>query len=1808
MNEGVTEFDVGPLVWVKNEIDQALSHARQAFQHYVTGLSSGAGDPTQIRFCRTHLHQVKGALTIVGLDGVKQFTDALEALLETIEQQPLEKPPIPLLLSSIDSIGHYLDDLLAGQPDQPLRLFPIYEQIQQARGIEQISPTELFFPNLDVMLPKQASLQRHRLAPEIVQPALRQERTRFQRGFLSWLKNPGESGGVDEMLMAVQRIEVVQETHATRAFWWVAGALLSALAEGAPFENFDVKQLCSRIDLQIRRLSEGSKNVVERLMRDLLYFIATARNTSAALQQVREVYRLRELIPEERLVSTTPREIVRRKLREVITITGEEWNKYCAGAASSFPVFCQHAQLLASTVEQLGQADFCRLAECIVNAANWLSADVSRLSDSLAMETATAILLAQSAQKNFQALGNDFARQVDIAVSRVQGCLAGISPDENAECAALDEISSKAQEKLLIQQVAKEIKINLAQIEHVLDDFFRDASKRAELETLDVPVRQIAGALTMLRHDKAVAALDECRQEIQRFVRPDYISDGTDFERVASQLSIIGLFIDSIPYGPADFTSFTQKLRSELASPLSPDREADNKPRISFEQEIEQKKTEIHSLLGEFKEKQADLVLKAALRQHLEALQKDADLIDDAALGEQIGTLRNILSAETPDIRRLDAAMATLRSAPNDAPPEPSVETLELSQASEEKIDAELLEIFLQEARDVLGAVEAKLTTLKSRPGDNEVLMTIRRSFHTLKGSSRMVGLQDFGEAAWLVEQTLNLWLRKELDATPQILDLIGQAYAAFSRWIDYLNDPSAAVPRISEMTALARTLLDSRENDTATAREGAARQIGQSENQPEKAPANAPLQDRDPVFTQDAPDSALIDSSVSSATTPEISPDLREIFRQESASHLDALLDGLHELEQNEESRTPEAMYRAAHTLAGISVSVGLRALSGLAQSLQDALARRESSAQRGSLEAIGIVRQAVNEIDQILSFFGNGQEITLSADLIDALDALYPVQAALSPENAAKNDVSKISAARLETDFAQAGVQTLPARLSESASLADEIDEQLLPVFLDEVADLTLEISEQLRIWRENPDNTEAVRRLARLLHTLKGSARMAGAMNLGQMTHILESWVEKTLHTRKVSVEVIDEINEALDEVLKIIERLQKGETSETVCPPVFFKEKTLIPEETVSRPPVQRVDSSVLDGPQTDAHDARETDADTTQRHAMLRVRALLVDRLVNDACELSITRAQIESEMRGIKDSLIDLTENVTRLRRYLRDIHIQAESQMQSRTALDGATRRKFDPLEFDRFTRFQELTRMMAESVNDVGNVQQNLLKNLDSINSALLVQSRLNKEVQWDLMTIRMLPFGTIKERLYRIVRQTSKELGKRVNLEITGEQVELDRSVLDKMIPALEHLLRNAIAHGIEDHTTRMALGKPEIGEISLSLRQEGNEIILRLSDDGAGLDFECIRWRALETGLLKPDEDVDKKRLVTLIFMPGFSTAAEVSQIAGRGVGMDVVKTEVSSLGGRIETSSEPGKGTEFRIYLPLTMAVSQILLLRAGRKNHAIPSPMVEQVLEIKEGDLERIRKEGYVEWMNGRYPCHYLPRLLGDTRIQPEQRPPYRILLLRNGMRRISLEVDEVVGSREIIVKNIGPQLTRVAGLDGATVLANGQIVLILNPIALSLREPPPDSALSEEALRVAEMKRSGPPTIMIVDDSLTIRKITNRLLSRNGYQTLLARDGVEAMELLNDTIPDIMLVDIEMPRMDGFELTRNIRSSERLKDIPIIMITSRTADKHRNYAFEIGVNHFLGKPFQEEEVLKLVAHHVEHRTDAINI
>jgi chemosensory pili system protein ChpA (sensor histidine kinase/response regulator) len=965
-----------------------------------------------------------------------------------------------------------------------------------------------------------------------------------------------------------------------------------------------------------------------------------------------------------------------------------------------------------------------------------------------------------------------------------------------------------------------------------------------------------------------------------------------------------------------------------------------------------------------------------------------------------------------------------------------------------------------------------------------------------------------------------------------------------------------------------------------------------------------------------------------------------------------------------------PDIAVALAHSLAGSSATVGFTALSELSRVLEHAL-QHVMLQSGGTEEQAQAFLAAADDIRRLLHQFAAGflkepsEEVlaqlrqiletevdnTLSPPEDEATDADRPeaahpavvqAEAELSavapasnlddvdatPVNEPDAVVARHVAPALSAvvhdhdrfvDEAIAHAVALGSDVDDDIDAIDVIDPDLFPIFEEEAAELLPQLGGALRQWASRPDNLGARSEVLRALHTLKGSSRLAGAMRLGEMAHRLESAIEH-LDAETVTSDQIEPLQGNFDGIQANFDALRaigQGSADTVVALPVEAP-RGLSEARADSPAPMPIPAAAASTAPANAAVRLPGPSQLAPLRVAAnqsVRVRAQLLDRLVNQAGEVMISRSRLDVRLGQFRSSLTDLSGNLDRLRQQLRDIEVQAESQMQSRLALSKDSAAGFDPLEFDRFTRVQELTRMMAESVNDVATVQRNLQRAMEGAEDDLIAQGRQARELQRDLLRTRMVEFEGIAERLYAVVRQASKETGKQIKLDITGGSIEMDRGVLDRMTPAFEHLLRNCVAHGIEDPQVRTAAGKSASGTITVDLHHEGNDVSVEFRDDGAGLNLPRIREKALAQGIVEPGAELSDAEAANLIFMPGFSTASEVTGLAGRGIGMDVVRAEINALGGRIETSTEAGKGAAFRMVLPLTTAVTQVVMLRAGDLAVGVPANVVEIVRRTSAADLETAYRTGHFDDGMEQLPFFWSGALLQASSRSNEAGGKTRpVVIFRSASQRIAMHVDEVLGNQEVVVKNLGPQLSRLPGLAGMSVLASGAVVLIYNPVALatvygdqvraaSAGLPPVLEAdgSSGAGKAVVSPQLAGPsqvPLVLVVDDSITVRRVTQRLLQREGYRVALAADGLQALERLQEERPTVVLSDIEMPRMDGFDLARNIRADGALRDLPIIMITSRIAEKHREHAMELGVNHYLGKPYSDEELLSLIQHY----------
>ncbi len=589
---------------------------------------------------------------------------------------------------------------------------------------------------------------------------------------------------------------------------------------------------------------------------------------------------------------------------------------------------------------------------------------------------------------------------------------------------------------------------------------------------------------------------------------------------------------------------------------------------------------------------------------------------------------------------------------------------------------------------------------------------------------------------------------------------------------------------------------------------------------------------------------------------------------------------------------------------------------------------------------------------------------------------------------------------------------------------------------------------------------------------------------------------------------------------------------------------------------------------------------------------VRVPSESLDQMVNNAGEVSIYRARIEQQNSTFAFNLGELQQTIDRLRAQLRDLELETEAQILSRHEREGEGRADFDPLELDRYSTMQQLSRALSETVEDLSNLGVSLNDLSRDTDTLLLQQARVTTDLQDSLLRTRMVRFSSRVPRLERVVRQTSHSVGKQANLEVLGGEEDMDRAILERMMSPLEHLLRNAVSHGIEDSNTRLANDKAAHGIITLHLVREGSDVVLTLSDDGAGLDRARIREKAVERGLIEQDAAIDDDDLYQMILQPGFSTAQELSQVSGRGVGMDVVLTEVKQLGGTLEIDSQPGHGTSFTIRLPFTLAITDSLLVTLGDEIYAVPHSSMDGVVRVPVDELRAIYagEQETFRAADRDYTVRYLGAMLGIQAphiVEGVRWLP--MLLVRSGEHRVAIQVDGLLGNRQIVVKSVGAQLSSVRWFTGGTILADGQIALILDVNSLVRM----DSAQQPALLRESGGAETKGVSVMVVDDSITVRKVTSRLLERHNMQVVTAKDGVDAVTQLQEYRPDVMLLDIEMPRMDGYELARHMRSTPELSDIPIIMITSRSGDKHRNRALELGVKRYLGKPYQEADLLE---------------
>jgi chemosensory pili system protein ChpA (sensor histidine kinase/response regulator) len=1678
-------FDIGPLSWVKDEIDQSLKKVHDSF----TAVMANPGEVASLRFTTAHLYQVSGALDMVGLEGCKRYCSEIEKLTTKLErsQIPVSQPVMTALLQAVDALSRYLQDLLNGMQDTPTRLYESLNPLVEVQG-ETLDISDLFYPDTSYNAPK--DLPSNPIEEAAIPIFVSEQRPFFQKALLDWLRSK-DLDSLNQMRLAMSNVQQVQQKNALKTLWWTATAFTDALAQGSVAEQAGARKLCSRLDQQLRNMSLGDLKAPSQLLRNLLYYVAVSDTSTDEIARVKKLFELDDFLPVSdrhgASAATAAERAALAQLNADLPALKDLWTSVStSNSLAVFETFADKLNHLSMVLLSLKNKKTLKLINAIQAAVKALKADEAKINESAFIEVAASLNLLEYIGEYYQQMDAEADQKITTQTSRLQSIIRGkvLAP-------AIEAFASEHLDANVTEAVAKQIISELQHAEKAFDTYFRNPANVAVLDETAKPLQQVTAAFDMLEMavPKSIAQLaliyvDHFKQH------SDNASSQSQFELLAESLSMLGLYAEELP-----------NIRAESESALS-----------------------------------------SALTRLEEGAKAFNALIDNADQVENEIPARDVLE----DIQATKVA--------------------DDEKITDKAVDEELQDIFLTEAEEVLAGIAQHLQTLRVNSTDSEALVELRRAYHTLKGSGRTVGLVGMSDVAWSVEKLLNLIMERKAVPTVKQLAFIESVSAEFAGWVSEIQKNQSVTLDPSPFQQRAAELESELEHDLAM---------------------HKPKPQKEEVLI---------------GGTRTLSKAFFNIFLAEAQQHLETLIAAQGALVVDSTELPTDDSCRAAHTLGSNALTAGFNPTGDLARGLERWLDEHAGVWTEQHIALYGnVVRALADGLEKAKMLKNPKSTRALIAALSEstaAMQAIATQQAAVAvlehqAESIGKSarkrqtkvhlpiEVIQLDEKAIEADVApvenenevaaaiqelQQQTDTIPSLVND-AVLADipvsqfrdlAVDQELLGLFVEEARELVPQIGSDLRGWQANPDEAEYPDSLQRALHTLKGSARMAGQSNIGDSVHKME---DRVIHALRhlATVDDFDEMFSEFDHIGYMLEDIT-GEA------------KVSAQDETVAvAAPTRSVE----------------------RKSQFLRMRADVLDRLINEAGEVSIMRSRMDREMQSFKQSSSDLTDSISRMRAYLRELEIEAETQMQSRMSLLQEANETFDPLEFDRFTRLQELTRMMAESVNDVATIQHGLVLNLDQTDAALQQQNRMNRELQQGLMGVRMLPFATISERLQRIVRQTARELNKRVDMVIEGENIELDRGVLDKIGAPLEHLLRNAVAHGLESTDERSKLGKSEEGQIKLKVSLENDEITLVVTDDGAGINLVKVKQKAIERGLLSADQEVSDQALMAVIFEPGFSTADSISQIAGRGVGLDAVRSDIAALSGRIDVSNVTGMGAMFNVYLPVTLSVAQVIMARVGNKMFAIPSVMVEQVQKLKQGDLQSAYQARNVNWAGRDYPLHYLSKLIGDVDHVAQQHTYTPVVLLRSGTYRTALHVDEIIGNQEVVMKQIGTQLARVPGMIGATVLGDGLIVLVINPVQLANRE-----ALSIGAIKVttfAPVVEAEKKVALVVDDSLTMRKVLSRVLEREGFEVITANDGMDAVQKLQLITPDIILTDIEMPRMDGFEFSRHVRDNDKTASIPLIVISSRTAEKHRNVAKELGVDAFLGKPVQDDELIEQV-------------
>ena len=961
------------------------------------------------------------------------------------------------------------------------------------------------------------------------------------------------------------------------------------------------------------------------------------------------------------------------------------------------------------------------------------------------------------------------------------------------------------------------------------------------------------------------------------------------------------------------------------------------------------------------------------------------------------------------------------------------------------------------------------------------------------------------------------------------------------------------------------------------------------------------------------------------------------ELFLQEASENLQYLREYAGLLQ--EPSTRPEdleKLYIASHTLAGTSASYGFPQFSEVAAKMAHIFHYAMNATLTPDMH--GPLTEFLSDAISVLEF-DLLQISTSGVETVDDIAAFkqryaFAFPAAPSAEAAAEAESDSVGLGEPipEVFAAPSFAQHLP----EDAEVPDEV----LEFFIPEAEEHLQAVTECLLALEGNP-NADDIHRLFRSIHTVKGSAAQVGLHRLSAVAHRVEDLIG---HLRdgalQPSAEIVDLCLQSVDVLRKFLTRQWSSDAEMAAAvDPLLARIGELAPEEVDEEPAETQTGALAAQGSAVEsaAPIAASRPAGTQPLPQAKSVRISLdrLDRMMNAVGELVINRTRMLGRLSELGKLVEVLTFSKSRLAGKVAEFQEKHEFTRISSTLVPGshapqmdtfrprvAARAaimsndllEFSELEMDRYDDVNILSRSLTEISADVSEVLQQLEGFMGRVDTDIDEFTKLAHHLQDEITAARMVPIGNLYTRLSRTVRDAAQSTGKPVDLALEGAETELDNNIIQHISDPLIHLVRNAVAHGIEDPEARRRAGKPEKGRISVRAYHRGNHIFIEVEDDGRGIDYERVRQGVIDSGAVSPvaAAELTERELREFLFRPGFSTASSTSELAGRGVGLDVVRANVHALNGEIEVRSEKGHGACFTVKVPLTLIISQALFVRCGTSVFALPLAVVEEIRRLKPAEIEDVGGKLLTRVRDVVTEVVRLDLQLALPPLEPLN-GYFHMVIVKVAGKHVGVVVEEVLGKDEIVIKNLGDYLRRVKLFPGTTIASDGSLILLIDLNRLVAADTAERHALpaSSPAARVfapgAEAVAAGSipseavdaiendRVVVVADDSISVRKFVGRMLEKAGYRVKLASDGLEASEIVAQVGCHLVITDLEMPRMNGYELMAHLRQDPVTRRIPVLVVTSRAGAKHRDRAMKEGASGFLTKPVQEDQLIATV-------------